>query len=344
MAKEQLQEFKADDKQSEVPDPIGKDAHSNRPADKADNGQTAPLQFATKVEAINTAVSMLAAFETQQIADFLANVGQGNPHAKRGLDKKGELPGTVEWKGAQLTKEDVDSLLSGSELTEEQQERVRTIFEAAVETKLISETARLDEEFETKLVEAVDGIRNELKEDVDQFLGHVAEKWLEENQAVAEQNIKVAMAENFMKQLVALMTEHNIVLPESVDVFEDLNNRLEVTNKQLAEAIKKIDEQADVIFGYEINEKFLEVTEGLALTQVEKLRSLAENIEAETADEFATKLTVIKEAFVRENKSPAASADSALTEEFLGENEDRKPAAVPHVSGYAAAIKRQMTN
>lgn len=341
--KEPLNEFKADDKQSVIPEPIGKDAHANRSADKADNGQKAPLQFLTKVDAINAFVSALLPFETQEISDMLAGIGPRQAgKANRPLDKSGKLDGTVAWKG--VTKEDIDALFAGSELNEEQTAQAVTLFEAAVELKAQIVEAGLNEKFETNLTEAVTEIREDITKSNDQYLDYVAGKWMEENAVAVESSLKVTMAENFITKLTGLLAEHSIILPESVDVVEDLTSRLEEADKKLAEAISKIEEQADQILGYQMNEKFAEVTEGLALTQVEKLRTLAENVEANTVAEFETKLGILKSALL-ENAGTSASkrGESSLNEEVVLNEDDAKPApATPAVRSYADAITRHV--
>jgi hypothetical protein len=317
------------------------DGHKDRSADRKDNGQKAPLPFATKVEAMAAVTSALAPFTTQQIADFLQNVGNGNPHANRSLDKSGVLPGTVEWKGASLTKEDVEQLFAETELTEEQQEKAMTIFEAAVNVRLVAEDARREDAFEQRLTEAVEEIRADLGKDNDQYLSYVAERWLEKNETNAQSTLKIHMAEDFIFKLRELMEGYSIVLPEQVDVVDDLTKRLAESDSKLAAAVEKINEQEDALLDYALDEKFNEVTDGLALTQVEKLRELAENIQASTAEEFGTKLTVLKEALV-ESKTHTTKKSDALNEEFLGEEDEKTVTATPQVRGYAATISRHV--
>lgn len=338
-----LNEFTADDKQSSIPDPIDLNGHDKRSADNTNNGQHAPLAYPTKVEAMNAVVSALAGFETQEISDFLA--GLGKEKNTRKLDKSGKLDGTVAFKG--VTKEDLDQLFTGAELTEEQTAKALTLFEAAVNIKSQTVEIGLQEQFETKLTEAVDEIRADLTNDTEDYLEYVAEKWLADNKVPLESSLKVAMAENFITKMTALLAEHKVILPENIDVVEDLTKRLEESDRKLAQAISTIAEQADEILGYEMNEKFIEVTEGMVMTQVEKLRTLAENIEAADANEFETKLVVLRDTLA-ESKSPSASkrGESALTEEVVLDEDDAKPAPTdaPQVRGYADAITRHVKN
>ena len=50
-------------------------------------------------------------------------------------------------------KEDVEELFAGSDLSEEFKDKASVLFEAAVTARVMTETVRLEEEFETKLTE-----------------------------------------------------------------------------------------------------------------------------------------------------------------------------------------------
>ena len=67
-------------------------------------------------------------------------------------------------------KEDVDALLNGEELSEEFKQKAETIFEAAVMTRVKAEVSRIEEEFNTKLQEATEQVKEGLVEQVDGYL------------------------------------------------------------------------------------------------------------------------------------------------------------------------------
>lgn len=333
--KTQINEFESDDKTSTLPEPVGKDGHSGRSADKSGNGETAPKQFATKVEAINAAVSALAPFSTQEISDFLAGLGSeknARPQDKKVGDSKSP---------AQLTKEDIDELFSGDELTEEQKEKATTIFEAAVNARLTVETVRLEEEFETRLTEAVTEIRDELTGDVDTYLNHVAEQYVADNKLAIESQTKVQLAESLINGMTKLLGEHNIILPESIDVVEDLSNKNETLVGKLAEAVEIVADLEAQIVEYKVQEIFHEQSEGLTVVQSEKLRELAEGIEYDSAEEFETKLTTIKES-IFDSKKPKSNLEEQLTEEYI--NEDSEDTGIvsnnPNINSVVSFLRR----
>ena len=56
-------------------------------------------------------------------------------------------------------KEDMDALMNGEELSEEFKQKAATIYEAAVMTRVKSEVARIEEEFNTMLEEATEQVK-----------------------------------------------------------------------------------------------------------------------------------------------------------------------------------------
>ena len=78
--------------------------------------------------------------------------------------------------------EDVEALLAGEELSEDFQEKARTIFETAIKAKVATVQEELKAQYEATLEEEVSAIKSELTERVDAYLEYVAEEWMTENQ------------------------------------------------------------------------------------------------------------------------------------------------------------------
>ena len=215
--------------------------------------------------------------------------------------------------------EDVSALLEGEELSEEFQEKARTIFEAALRSKVeeIKEglTAAYDEAYEERLVEEVAEIKTAMEERVDSYLEYVAEEWVTENRLAIETGLKAEMSESFMSGLKGLFEEHYVSIPEEkYDVLESMVEKLDEMETKLNEQIernihlnKRLSESvADGIFD--------EVAEGLALSQKEKLASLAESVEFESAAKYREKLEMLKESYFSAKKTPKAQTEN-LSEE-----------------------------
>ena len=198
--------------------------------------------------------------------------------------------------------EDVEALLAGEELSEEFQEKARTIFEAAIKTKVAEVQEELKAQYDTTLEEEVSTIKEELTDRVDAYLEYVAEEWITDNQLAIEQGLKAEMTESFLTGMRSLFEEHYVNIPEEkydvttamvekLDEMEDkLNEQIKsniALNQRLAESV------ADVIFS--------EVCEGLALSQKDKLASLAENVEFDSEDNYREKLATLRNSYFPEN-------------------------------------------
>ena len=215
--------------------------------------------------------------------------------------------------------EDVSALLEGEELSEEFQEKARTIFEAALRSKVeeIKEgmVAAYDEAYEERLVEEVTEIKSALTERVDSYLEYVAEEWVTENRLAIESGLKAEMSESFLSGMKSLFEEHYVSIPEEkYDVLESMVEKLDEMETKLNEQIEK-----NIPLNSRLSESvadgiFDEVAEGLALSQKEKLASLAESVEFESAKTYREKLEMLKESYFAAKKAPKAQTEN-LSEE-----------------------------
>ena len=212
--------------------------------------------------------------------------------------------------------QDIQALLEGEELSEEFQNKARTIFEAAIRTKLSEIKEQVKVSYEEKLVEEVASIKEELKDRVDSYLEYVADEWVQENKIAIEHGLKSEMTESFLEGMRGLFEEHYVTIPEEkYDVIESMVDKLDEMESKLNEQIDKnvalnkrlAESTADVIFA--------EVTEGLAQTQRDKLATLAENVEFESENGYREKLETLKESYFPSKTSTPNSKSENLTEE-----------------------------
>jgi hypothetical protein len=228
--------------------------------------------------------------------------------------------------------EDVNALIAGEELSEEFKEKTRTIFEAAVKSKLAEETKKIEEAFEARLSEQVETVKSELAEKMDKFLTYVAEEWKKENEIELHNGIKLEMAESFMSGMKALFEENNVQLPEDkYDVLEEMTSKLDEMEEKLNEQIEKNMSLNGTIKTFVKESVVAEVSKGLAQTQAEKLASLAEGVEFESEESFKSKLETIKE-----NYFPKAKVE---LKEDIATGEVASPAEGP-MAAYVQAISR----
>ena len=212
--------------------------------------------------------------------------------------------------------EDLNALIAGEELSEEFQEKARTIFEAAIRTKVTEMTESIKAQYEETLVEEVKVIKEELQDRLDSYLEYVADEWVSENELAIEHGLKTEMTESFLEGMKKLFEDHYVTIPEEkYDVIESMVDKLDEMESKLNEQIDKnvalnkrlAESTADVIFS--------EVTEGLAQTQRDKLATLAENVEFESENGYREKLETLKESYFPSKPSTPTSKSENLTEE-----------------------------
>jgi hypothetical protein len=239
-------------------------------------------------------------------------------------------------------KEDIDALLSGENLSEEFVQRATTIFEAAV----LSRVDVIAEEIEAELTEqfeiAVEQIKEDLASKVDNYLNYMVEEWMTENQLAIESGLRAEITEDFISGLRDLFVEHYIDIPaEKVDVVEELAAKVEELESALNEEISN-----NVELKRELNEQIkieaiYAVCEGLTQTQVEKMKSLAENVEFTTEEEFAEKLATLRDSYFKADVKVANKLD--LTEGIDVEEEVKKSVSTdPSMDIYAKTISQTL--
>ena len=199
---------------------------------------------------------------------------------------------------------DINALIAGEELSEEFQDKARTIFETAIKSKVATVKEELQEAYEKVLVEEVEAVKKDLTERVDAYLEYVADEWVKENQLSVEEGLKAEMTDSFLDGMKKLFEEHYVTIPEDkYDVLESMVDKLDEMESKLNEQIDKnvalnkrlAESVADVIFS--------EVTEGLALSQKDKLAKLAENVEFDSEDTYREKLVKLRESYFPSNTS-----------------------------------------
>ena len=214
--------------------------------------------------------------------------------------------------------EDVNALLYGEELSEEFQEKAKTIFESALRSKVNQIRESLEVQYEERLVEEVQTIKEELEERLDAYLEYVAEEWVDENTLAIETGLKEELTESFLGGLKQLFEEHYVSIPEEkYNVLENMVEKLDDMETKLNEQIEK-----NISLNKRLSESvadriFNSISEGLATTQKEKLASLSESVEFESESGYREKLETLKESYF-----PSRVVSSTATVETLSEGVD----------------------
>ena len=219
-------------------------------------------------------------------------------------------------------------------LSEEFRAKASTIFEAAIKSKLAEEIDRLEEKYEEELAEEVSSTKAELVEKVDSYLNYVVENWMEENKLAVQSGLRTEIAEKFMNSLKDLFTESYIEVPESkVDLVDELSITVEELEEQLNSTTAKSIEMQEALEVLKRDAIIREAANGLAETQVEKLKKLAEDLDFDDEETFAEKVATIKESYFTKKVSEAAD----IEEEDDGESIVETSSAMAQ---YLQAIKK----
>ena len=220
--------------------------------------------------------------------------------------------------------EDVNALLGGEDLSEEFREKAKMVFESALNSKVSEIHEALEAQYEIKLEEAREGLKEALTDRVDSYLEYVAEEWMTENELAIEHGLKTEMTESFLSGMKGLFEEHYVTIPEDkYDVLESMVEKLDDMETKLNEQIDK-NIGLNQRLSESVSDNILDqVSEGLAVTQKEKLASLAESVEFESEEEYREKLETLKESYF--SKAPTAKSEAPQT---LSEGVDTTDAPV----------------
>ena len=238
--------------------------------------------------------------------------------------------------------EDIEALLKGEELSEEFQEKAKTIFEAAIRSKIAEVKSELQEQYEATIVEEVATVKAELTERLDAYLEYVADEWMSENQLAVEAGLKTEMTESFLTGMKTLFEEHYVTIPEEkynvldsmVDKLDEMEGKLnEQINKNIALTKRLSESTSDVIFA--------DVTEGLAVTQKDKLAKLAESVEFDSEDTYREKLVTLRESYFPTNGTNVQRNETETLTEGT-ETGHQEPAVTGLMESYLKTLGRSV--
>ncbi len=193
--------------------------------------------------------------------------------------------------------QDVEALFSDDKnISEDFKAKASTLYETRVNDRVKQIQEEIDNHYAASFDDAVQKIRNELTEKVDDYLNYVVEQWMTDNQIAVESGLRAEMTEEFIVGLRNLFKEHYIDVPEEkVDLVDELATKVEELESQLDEEMEKGMTFAKALVEARKNEITVDVCEGLTKTQYEKVKTLAESVEFSTEEEFVEKVKVIRE-------------------------------------------------
>ena len=211
--------------------------------------------------------------------------------------------------------QDVSALLSGEDLSEEFQEKARTIFETAIKAKVAEVQEELKAQYEEQLTEEVATIKESLTDRLDGYLEYVADEWFSENQLAVEAGLKADMSESFLQGMKGLFEEHYVNIPEEkYDVLNSMVEKLDEMEDKLNEQIER-----NIALNQRLSESvadtiIADVAEGLAMSQKEKLTALAENVEFDGEESYREKLVTLRDSYFAESTGAQRDTSETISE------------------------------
>jgi hypothetical protein len=289
-------------------------------------------EMAHKMEGMK-AVDLRAAYEMMMKNDMQSE--ESNKELKALEDAKAEIEEKIK---SISVKEDVDALTEGEELSEEFKEKAATVFEAAVKSKMRSEVERIVEAVNSEKETEMETFKDELTEKVDTYLNYVVETWSKENELAIERGLKGEIAEDFISGLKQLFEDHYIDVPdEKYDVLEAQSEKIAELEEKLNEEIQKNVDMSQQNSGLVREQMIAEVSEDLADTEIEKFKSLTDDVEFVDEESFKEKLNTLKESYFPKTQ-PSSSAGTSVDDENGGTAQDVD--TTDAMKAYMSAISR----
>ena len=235
---------------------------------------------------------------------------------------------------------DIDAIFGDENISEEFKSKVSTIFEARVTDRINTIKEEIETEYSSMLEEAVESIRTDLTEKVNDYLDYIVEEWMKQNEVAIEKGLRTEMVEDFIGGLRNLFAEHYIDVPaEKVDLVDELATKVEGLEDKLNEEIQRGIEYKKQLTEAKKIDVVRTVCEGLTSTQVEKIKSLAESVEFSTEEEYQEKLETI-----RENYFPSGmkKANASQMHEQVEDGSEKPAIKDARMAAYASAISKTL--
>lgn len=317
---------------------------------KASIEKSKPAQAAapkTKAGLINAAyqqMSKMTKEELTSIYDSMVGIQEESEDADQATEVVAEA--STEEAVAEEVKidftEDLNALVSEqADLSEEFKDKAAVIFEAAVKSKLSAEIERLEEAYTVELSEEVEQIKTDLVEKVDGYLSYVVESWMEENKLAVEAGIRAELAESFIQGLKGLFEQHYVEVPETkYDLVDDLATQVSELEEQLNKATEDSIKLSEEVTALRREAIIAEAADGMVEIDAAKLKTLVEDVDFETAETFAKKVTTIKEAYFKAKKAEVIDESVSVATDEKGEELGVSSGMSRYVSALSRTIQK----
>ena len=322
------------------------DGKAPKPKGKPDPDATTPDDAVASVDKVEkdapaqikkvhpkTKAGMISAMTDTMLT--MSKVEMENMYASYMKDNMARQENKEEVKESIDTPAELEALVeSEATLSEEFKQKTAILFESALKSKLSEEVDRLEAQYKSELEEEVSSTKSDLVEKVDNYLNYVVETWMEDNKLAVQNGLRTEIAETFMEKMKDLFTESYIDVPESkVDLVDELSESVDELETKLNEQTQKVIDTTVELEGYKRNTIIREASRDLAETQVEKLKSLVEDVDFENEELFSTKVNTIKESYFSKTIKEEVSQD-------IAEDADQTVEVSDVMGSYLSAIRK----
>jgi len=301
----------------------------------------------TKAEVARKIVETLKGMDEADVAKFAEGWMKKGEEEEEEEVKKEEVEESTESSEVESSlveievEDDLNAISEALELSEENAEKAKTIFKAAVTSKVSEIKESLESQYSEELKTSIEKVKADLSEAVDKYLTYCAEEWTKENELAIERGLRSEMTENFIEGLKTLFVEHYVEVPEDkYDVMDELANRLDEMEAKLDSEVSKNMEIVEENESLKRQNVVRQAGEDLTETQREKLNSLAEGVDYKDAEDFAEKISEIKEAYFPTEGETIA--EETIVEEGTGDFSDssEEKTFTPEMSRYLSAVSK----
>lgn len=301
----------------------------------------------TKAEVARKIVETLKGMDEADVAKFAEGwMKKGEEEEEEEEVKKEEVEESTESSEVESSlveievEDDLNAISEALELSEENAEKARTIFKAAVTSKVSEIKEELESQYSEELKTSVEKVKADLSEAVDKYLTYCAEEWTKENELAIERGLRSEMTENFIEGLKTLFVEHYVEVPEDkYDVMDELANRLDEMEAKLDSEVQKNMEITEENDSLKRQNVVRQAGEDLTESQREKLSSLAEGVDYKDEADFQEKIAEIKEAYFPTEKETIA--EETVVEEGTGDfSESEEKVVSPEMAKYLSAVSK----
>jgi len=306
----------------------------------------------TKAEVARNIVEALKALSQEEVAKFVDSLKEeegededdsddddddDDEEAEESVKEEAEVESSL----VEIEIDDDLSKISESlDLSEENAEKAKTIFKAAVTSKVEEVSAQLKEQYSEELKSQVETVKEELSSSVDKYLTYCAEEWTKENELAIERGLRSEMTENFIEGMKKLFVEHYVEVPEDkYNVVDELANRLDEMEQKLDSEVQKNMDITEELGSIKRDNVVKQACEDLSESQKEKMVSLSNGIDFTDEADFEEKVAEIKEAYF--GVDGESIAEDTKTEEGTGEFDAVVENTLePNIARYSEALTK----